>query len=538
MSRNPPEKSLPMAELAQVDRTRNQNGWRAGKPIEDPEKVKRWGLVSAKPSEFLIHVRRGEVRRTSGQGASCFKWPHDAVAIIPTTVQRLHFTADQVTTEKVGVQITGLAVYRIADPLLAYRMLNFSFPERASEKLEQLLVEMFVGASRRLVANLTIEECLTRRKEGIAAELMREIAPVVSGKGRAEDHTDRGWGVVIDTIEIQDVRVLSSAVFADMQARFRKDLERQARESQAEQDGRAQATEAEAARRVALVKLEGEAQVRERRMAEEERARQAKLAMEARLDAEEAAQKRAQALAELEAQSELQQRRMAEEERARQGKLAMQARLSAEEAAQKRAEALAALEAQAELQRRQAEEAERAKLSELTTSAHLAQMEEATRREREEAAHAAAMERLARAQEEAQARHREALAEAQRRVEVERIRVAAAEAQRQRAEAELALFDLEQHKAERLQAQELERARIERELENFISNETIQLAVAQSLPQLALAFQQKLGTVNVTAVDGANPFGFVAAAVEGVMSLARSAGLELPKPKREVPPEA
>ena len=32
----------------------------------------------------------------------------------------------------------------------------------------------------------------------------------------------------------------------------------------------------------------------------------------------------------------------------------------------------------------------------------------------------------------------------------------------------------------------------------------------------------------MTAVDGANPFGFIAAAVEGVMGLARSAGFKVP----------
>lgn len=154
-------------------------GWRAGKPEEDPEKMKKWGLVTARPSEFLIHMRRGRVREVSGQGASCFKLPGDAVAIVPTSVQRLQFTADQVTSEKVGVQVTGLAVYRIVEPLVAFRMLNFSFPERAQQKLAELLREMFVGAVRRLVANLSVEECLSRRKEGIAAELMREIAPVV-----------------------------------------------------------------------------------------------------------------------------------------------------------------------------------------------------------------------------------------------------------------------------------------------------------------------------------------------------------------------
>src|SRR3954468_8183444 len=192
------------AMRAPLARPRYDGGWRTGKPAEDPEKLKRWGRISARPSEYLIHMRRGKVlATTSGQGASCFKLPGDAVAVVPTTVQQLRFVAEQVTSEKVGVEVTGVAVYRLAEPLIAFRMVNFSYPERAQEKLEELLGEMFVGAVRRLVANLSVEECLSRRKEGIASELMREIVPVVSGHGKPEDATDGGWGVVMDSVEIQ-----------------------------------------------------------------------------------------------------------------------------------------------------------------------------------------------------------------------------------------------------------------------------------------------------------------------------------------------
>ncbi|MEM6732423.1 MAG: SPFH domain-containing protein, partial [Myxococcota bacterium] len=66
--------------------------WREGKPAEDPEKTKRWGRITAKPSEYLVVMRRGAVReRVSGQGGSCFKWPWDSVAIVPTSLQRLSF---------------------------------------------------------------------------------------------------------------------------------------------------------------------------------------------------------------------------------------------------------------------------------------------------------------------------------------------------------------------------------------------------------------------------------------------------------------
>jgi len=208
---------------------RYQDGWRSGKPVEDPEKLKSWGFIGAKPSEYLVCTRGGVVdRKRSGQGRRIFKWPWHAVAIVPTTLQRLEFTADQITRERVGVQVSGIAVFRIADPLLAFRVLNFTFPEAASEKLAETLREMFVGAARRLIANLSLEECLTRRKETIAGYLLDEIAPVIGGEGSPDDTTTKGWGVVIDTIEIQQVKIQSAQVFAHLQAPYRAEIQTRA----------------------------------------------------------------------------------------------------------------------------------------------------------------------------------------------------------------------------------------------------------------------------------------------------------------------
>lgn len=256
--------------------TRTDNDWRAGRPAEDPQKTKRWGFVTAKPSEYLVHVRRGRVlSRSSGQGATCFKWPWDAVAVVPTSLQQLQFRADQVTLEKVGVEIVGLAVYRIADPLIAYRVLNFSYPERAQSKLEHTLTEMFVGASRRLIANLTLEDCMQKRKHALSEELLREIALVVSpGAGPGSDGT-RGWGVTIDTIEIQEVRVLSEKVFSAMQAPYRASLDRQAREACADAEREIATREAECNRTIEQARIQARLEVGEKRFAFEQAEREA-----------------------------------------------------------------------------------------------------------------------------------------------------------------------------------------------------------------------------------------------------------------------
>ena len=261
---------------------RYQQGWRTGKPVEDPEKLKRWGYVGAKPSEYLVCTRDGNVDHTrSGQGRRIFKWPWDSVSIVPTTLQRIEFTADQVTKERVGVAVTGIAVYRIAEPLLAYRVLNFTYSEAASEKLAATLREMFIGAARRLIANLTLEECLTRRKEAIAGFLMQEIAPVVGGEGSPHDRTTKGWGVVIDTIEIQSVRIESQAVFAHLQAPFRAEIA--ARAELADVERRREVARVDAERAMQQIQL-AEQERRARAAAEVaaiEHERQSKLARQA-----------------------------------------------------------------------------------------------------------------------------------------------------------------------------------------------------------------------------------------------------------------
>ncbi len=483
------ERSMQLTPQAQIaDAPRYEEGWRRGKPQEDPEKLKRWGWIHARPSEFVIRMRGGQVA-TSGQGASIFKWPWDSVAVVPTTVQRLTFCADQITQEKVGVRVTGIVVYRIAEPLIAFRMLNFSFPERAQEKLAQMMEEMCIGATRRLVANLSVEHCLTRRKDALASELMREIAPVVSGEGRVEDGTDRGWGLVVDTIEIQDVRVQSAQVFANMQARFRQDQERLAREAELAKERAVKLGEATAEREIELSRVEAATQIRRQRQASEEAARLEKLASDAKVEEQRLAQDKATRARALAIERELGLALLANQEEVRQTK--------------QQAELRAALDAQ---------------------SAQAALLHE-TRKAEVEAARLAALAE--------QARHAARFAEEAQAAELFRARADVAEAKLRLSEIEAQTTEVEVHRQRLLNELELAHAARKKEIDNTLSPEVIQLAVANRLPELAQAFQQKMGEVHVTAVDGANPFGYIASAVEGVLGLARSVGLEVPGKKGE-----
>lgn len=482
------------------------DGWRQGRPLEDPEKTKRWGIVTAKPSEYLIHMRRGRVRRRStGQGASCFKLPWDSVAIIPTTINRLQFTADQVTLEKVGMRVTGLAVYRIVEPEIAFRMLNFSYAERASLKLAEILREMFVGATRRHVANLRVEDVMTRRKDAIAAELLTELAPVLDGSGRSDDSTDMGWGVVLDTVEIQDVRVLSEEVFANMQATYRAELAARAREAQLEREALVSAREQEHARALERARLEAEAERRRLQAEAESRSTAIELAEEgkrATLRAESGRatieREQAESIARLQARARVEAEQARQHEEARRGEIE---REQAERIAQVRAKAAVAVE--------EAERIEQARRAALERQA-----------------------RLALAQQQVDAQEHEAAVQREQQ-EAER------EAARARAEAELEQARAEAQGRLRTQQLELERLagglevellRARKQVEDTVSADRIQLElVTRALPSIADAFAQQVGELRLTQIGtGEDPSAMLARGMAQVIEVARGLGLRLP----------
>lgn len=482
-------------------RPRYDRGWREGRPVEDPEKTKSWGWITAKPSEYLIHVRRGKIlRRSSGQGAACLKLPWDSVAVIPTTIARLQFKADQITREKVGVEVTGLAVFRVVEPELTYKMLNFSFSERASEKLEAILREMFMGSARRLVANMSVEEVLTRRKEGLAAELMHEIAPIVSGQGAHGDRTDRGWGVVIDTIEIQDVRILSETVFTNMQALFRNELSLRAREAELAAAKAIAEQETSHRREIEEARITAEAAMREQKAIAESRAAEIELTEAMKREKMRAAAERA---------------KIEEKEAIDRAATLAAARLAAERREAEQAAALATVERARLVSLKEEEKARDAKLAALA---------------REQAEIDGAREVA------------ERQATLDQRVQEARLALQAAELEAKLTR-ELAELDAEAsvktRRSELLRvegAARVEVAAAQRAVENTITEEALRRdLVVRTLPAIAGSFAQNFGEmkfVNLGGGEGNDPVAFVAKAFAQVLEVAKSAGLDVGSKKQ------
>jgi regulator of protease activity HflC (stomatin/prohibitin superfamily) len=455
----------------------------------------RWGRVSAKPSEYLVKIRRGRIVQ-HGPGLSVFIWPWDTYTIIPTSIQQATFVADQITAEKVGVAVTGIAVYRVADPLLAFRMLDFSSDGQGVEVLASTLQQMFVGAARRLVARMTVEDCLTHRKESIAHELMNEIQPVVSGMGRPDDITVKGWGVVIDTIEIQDVRILSETVFRNLQAPFRAELSLRARSCEVEQ-----------AREVHLKEVEAQQTM-------------------------------------LEVDKELGRRRAEADEQKALATLASDQRIALVDISNKEATAEAKLRSDLAGWDRSRQIAD----ADYTSRVHVGQQEGEL--ERLGAQHEIEIEHQ-RVQGQAQlARQRAEQAadlaqwQASAEAELSRLKVRSkAEVDRAEAEARLSIEELETETALRVARQRTEIERVQGELAAFLKQQAKQVDnlftderiryefVAHTLPAIAQAFVESMGDVNVTQISSSGEgkgsgVAFLAESLAQILSVARTAGFD------------
>jgi len=107
-----------------------------------------------------------------------------------------------------------MAIYRINDPRKIYTLLNFSNRQTSEEKLARMIADLCRSTSKWLVANMNVEECMRKRKEDIAESLKQEVSCIVTAK-------DKGWGVEIVTIDIQDVYIQDTEIFDAMQMQFK-----------------------------------------------------------------------------------------------------------------------------------------------------------------------------------------------------------------------------------------------------------------------------------------------------------------------------
>jgi len=238
---------------------------------ENPAPRKRFGFVAASPAEHLVLQRRGRLRYP-GRGAAAWVVPGlDRAFLIPSSVQRSEFLADQITVENQGVEIGGFALWSVADPARAVEAVDFTNPATGLERLGEQLRAVLEAAIRREVANLALEQVL-RQRAAMTELLGGELATVAER-----------WGLAVAAVEIRSVQVLSTQLFENLQAKFRDAQRLESARSAMETDesiARARAADREAAatRDLAfrLAEIEREEETRHQEIARDQRLEEAR----------------------------------------------------------------------------------------------------------------------------------------------------------------------------------------------------------------------------------------------------------------------
>ncbi|GMI32855.1 hypothetical protein TrCOL_g9907 [Triparma columacea] len=169
-----------------------------------------WSHQKANLNEWMIVIRDGKMTKC-GVGLRTHVNPFkDTVAKFPSSVRKVTFSAQQVSKEIQGIEITGVvlwSVHRSEDGPFKFFKYAGNEGDAANDNLK-MVAESIV---RNTVANHSINEILSQR-EMIRGTLKKGIMDAVEG-----------WGMWVETVELTDVKICSRTLFEDLQAKFRQE---------------------------------------------------------------------------------------------------------------------------------------------------------------------------------------------------------------------------------------------------------------------------------------------------------------------------
>ena len=183
--------------------------------------------VTATPSECLI-VMQGGRAINKGNGASAKLWAWDSYALVPTNAIEHTFQMHQETSDGISLRFKGIVIYRIIDPVLAATLFSFQTPDDV-RSLSQAIGDVCLGELRAIVAGMSMDECIQKRKTVLTGHLNDSVIPSIEGRDEAP-----GWGVKVDVLQVAQVFCPDAGLLAQIQAEARDKLKKTAQFSSIE----------------------------------------------------------------------------------------------------------------------------------------------------------------------------------------------------------------------------------------------------------------------------------------------------------------
>jgi hypothetical protein len=175
--------------------------------------------VISQPNEWMIVLRNGKIR-SMGVGITSRVSYFDSCVKFPSKIHKVHFNAQQVTKEMQGVEVSGVILWSVNPkeqlPLKAVMYLGKDLTKSDAKTAKHNLAEMCSAIVSHNVANSTIDE-IVKNRDMLRNSITKGISRVIEG-----------WGCLVESVEITDVKILSSSLFKNLQVNYREDQRKKA----------------------------------------------------------------------------------------------------------------------------------------------------------------------------------------------------------------------------------------------------------------------------------------------------------------------
>ncbi len=482
-------------------------------PIQLRPKTDTYWSWNALPNEWIVPLGKAGAKPVLGGSVS--KVWNRGVVRFPSSVQRIEFSTDNISSENQGVLVEGWACWRVSDPEKAVEKLDFSDINVPMLNTSKILAIECAGIMKGLISVKTVQDLLKRR-EDLIDQIREKLKP-----------TEARWGLSFDELGISEVQILSQDVFENLQRPFRNEAREVAATSDLDTEERIASKQAVQRERVAKLESENETAVHEIQMAEEQK----RLLQEQEISTLRIDEEKRVSLQREQAEREVERARVEAERQATLAALTAeeQRRLTELRAEDERSTEEERLEATRRQKKLEAERAIAIQEMEAETERTLAEQRAEAEREleqvkldaaRAEAREKAELQRIALAQD---------VAEATRKLEEAR---KAAEVAIARLELEAEVETIKARLGVR-EAQELLRLKVaaeDRKIGGQLSDAEIRAKLVESLPSIASSI--KVGDVRWYGGGQAGdvgPAGILGKALDQVLDIAESHGITLGK---------
>lgn len=252
-------------------------------------RIRSFFYEHALPNEYIIQIGVKDVKPVLG--GKFFKLGKRFLKF-PAAVQTVYFTSDNANKNYQGLRIDGYACWRIdpEKPEIAARTLDFSDQDNPMGNTNRILRTICTEAIRHIIANIDIEDALTKKDE-IGRNLKSQL-----------ERIERSWGVMFDQVGIERVTILSSMVFEDLQQKTRDSLRLTAAESRMDTDQQIEKKQAEHTKEMEALRNQTEKEARIMKATTESEIHKVEIDENAKREEEERRAEEARRKAEMEAQ--------------------------------------------------------------------------------------------------------------------------------------------------------------------------------------------------------------------------------------------